>query len=310
MNLLTIKDAVELTGLSDQTVRNMIDKGKIQKYDSADNITRVSKKEILVTIPTTITFFNQKGGVGKTTMSVLLTDYLEKHGYKVLLVDLDQQGNLSQTFFQYEDLKKGNTLFDYFYNRTPLIKIVKEYNKNIDVLPADIRLARKDNLGVEELIELKADFQPIFKKYNVVIIDCPPALNSFSRFGILLANYIFCPVHPSAYSYDGSFEVLRTINKFVPQGKHTAKLNPDCIDYRFLISKHHYRRFVIKDDYIKFFKEEYGEKLFDKSIPEFIGIEERAVEFKNIFDMYQNDKSVDRIKELCEEIEYSIYEGR
>lgn len=306
MKMLSVKEASGLTNISEQTIRNWAEEGKITKHEDNNGKLVVDKRELLLQIPTSITLFNQKGGVGKTSVSVILSDYFEKKGLNVLLIDLDQQGNLSQTFFKYEDIKDSPTLFDYFYNKTPLQKILRKYNENIDVLPADIKLSRKDNISVEDLIDLKNDFTPLFKKYNVVIIDCPPALNSFSRFGLLLSNYVFCPVHPSAYSFDGAFEVLRTIKKFVPQ------LNTDCIDYKFIISKHHYKRYVIKDEYVELFKEEFGDKLYQQSIPEFIGIEERAVSFTNIFDMYtaKTDKSIKKIWELCEEIDRTVYENR
>lgn len=305
MKLLAVKEAALLIGTSDQTIRNWIEEKKIKPYEDGDGKLLVDKNEVLLQTPTVITFFNQKGGVGKTSMSLLIADYFEKQKYKTLLVDLDQQGNLSQTYFKYEDIKNNLTLFDYFYNRTPLNKIVKNFNKYIDVLPADIKLSRKDNISVEDLLDLKNDFLPIFKKYQIVIIDCPPALNSLSRFGILLANYIFCPVHPSAYSFDGSFEVLRTIKKFIPG------LNKDCIDYKFFISKHHSRRIVIKDEYIDLYKKEYDGKIFNNTVPEFVGIEERAVSFKNLFDMYSSDeKAMRKLKKICDEIRVFIFDER
>jgi len=302
---LTIKKASNLLNVSDKTIKNWIQEKRLASHEDEKGNIVVNQKELILNTFTSICFFNQKGGVGKTSMSVILGDYFDKNNIKTLLVDLDQQGNLSQTYFDYDEIKDGLTLFDYFYTRTPLSKIVKKYNDNIDILTANIKLSRKDNISIEDLLDLKNDFIPLFKKYQIVIIDCPPALNTFSRFGILLSNYIICPVNPSAFSYDGSFEVLRTINKFIPD------LNKDCIDYKFLISKHHHRRVVIKDEYVDLFKKDYQDKIFNGTIPEFVGVEERAVSFKNIFDMYsENDKSCQRIYEVCAEIDNFIFEGR
>jgi len=303
--LISIKTATEITNVADRTIRNWIEEGKIKKYDDESGVLRIDKEEFLKQIPTVLTVFNQKGGVGKNSTSVILADYFAKKGIKTLLVDFDQQGNLSQTYFEYDDIKNSLTLFDYFYNKTVISKIIKKYDENIDVLPADIKLSRKDNISLEDMPELKKDFLPIFKKYSVVIVDCPPALNSFSRFGIMLANYVICPVHPSAYSYDGAFEVLNTINKFIP------KFNDECYDYRFLISKHHNRRYVIKDEYIEQYKNNFKNKLLEATIPEFVGVEERAVSFTNIFDMYpETDKMIQKIKEMCEEIKEMVYDKR
>lgn len=303
--LITIKTATELTGVADKTIRNWIEIGKLQKYEDEAGVSLIDKESFLKLVPTVVTIFNQKGGVGKTSTSVMLADYFSEKGVKTLLVDLDQQGNLSQTFFPYEEVKDGLTIYDYFYNKTSLLKIVKSYDENIDVLPADIKLARKDNISLEDMPDMKKDFLPLFKKYSIIIVDCPPALNSFSRFGIMLANYIISPVHPSAYSYDGAFEVLNTIDKFIP------KFNGDCLDYRFMISKHHNRRMVIKDEYVEQYKNVFKEKLMKSTVPEFVGIEERAVSFRSIFKMYpDSEKMVLKIREMCEEIDELIYKNR
>ncbi|HOF00905.1 MAG TPA: AAA family ATPase [Spirochaetota bacterium] len=303
MNLLTIKDAGILAGLSENTVRNWIDEGKIQKYEDDKGRALVNKREILKTIPTIITFFNQKGGCGKTTSSVICADYFEKQGDKVLVVDLDQQGNISQTFFSFEELGESLTLYDYVENKTPVSKIVKKYSDNVDVIPADIRLSRKDYIDTSLLIQMKEDFIPVFKKYNIVILDCPPSLNAFSRMGALYSNYIFCPIVPEPYSHKGLAELLNSMKILTP-------FNKDFIDYRVFISTHRQHRTTIREDYVLQFKEQLGDKIFKNYIPDFIGVVERGVAFSNIFDMYKNDKSISKILELMKEIDNFIYEGR
>ncbi len=304
MKLVNLKVASELTGVTEKTIRNWIDENKIKKYEDDSGKILVDKRAFLLQLPTVLTVFNQKGGVGKTSLSVLLGDYYEKKDQKILLVDFDQQGNLSQTYFGYDELKDSPSLYDYFENKTPISKIVKKYNENIDILPANIKLSRKDNYDIDDLDMMKKDFIPIFKKYNIVIIDCPPALNSFSKFGLMFANYVSIPVMPEPYSYDGLFEVLETINRL-------KKYIESFIDYFAIISIHEQRILKVQEIYVTEIKKELGDKLLENSIPNFVGIKERGFQKQNIFDFYsKQDKSVSRIESVLDEIDNIIFNKR
>jgi chromosome partitioning protein len=303
MKLITVKDACGFIDVADKTVRNWIEEGKLKKYEDDKGNVLVEKRELLKLKPTVLTFFNQKGGCGKTSSSVLCADYFEKQGFKILIIDLDQQGNISETFFDYTQLNDSLTIYDYIENKTPLSRIIKPYNDLIDVIPADIRLSRKDFIDTSILIQMKEDFYPVFRKYNLVILDCPPSLNAFSRLGVLLANYILSPIVPEPYSHKGLAELLKSIKVLAP-------LNQDYIDNRVFISTHRKHRTAIREDYIEQFREQLGKKLMDGSIPDLIGIVERGVAFCNIFDLYKNDKALTQIEKLMTEIDQYIYEGR
>lgn len=303
MTLLPVKEASNLANLSENTVRNWIDEKRLTKYEDDKGRLLVNKREILKTVPTVLTFFNQKGGCGKTSSSVICADYFEKQNDKILIVDLDQQGTISQTFFDFDTLNNGLSLYEYIENKTPLSKIIKKYNENIDIIPADIKLSRKDTIDTSILIQMKEDFYPVFKKYSVVIFDCPPSLNAFSRLGVLLANYIFCPIVPEPYSFKGLAEILNSIKILTP-------LSKDFIDYRIFISTHRQHRTAIREDYVSQFRDQLKERIFSNMIPDFIGIVERGVSFQNIFDMYKNDKSITKINDLMVEVDNYIYEER
>lgn len=303
MKLISVKEGCVHLSVSDKTIRNWIDEGKLKKYEDDKGNILVEKKQLLKMKPTNITLFNQKGGCGKTSSSVIIADYYDKLNEKILLVDLDQQANLSQTFFSYEELKESLTLYDYFSFKTPLNKIIKSYNSNIDCLPASIKLARNDSIDTSMLVKIKADFLPLFKKYSIVILDCPPSLNSFSRFGVLMANYVLCPVVPEPYSYDGLDEVLSSI-------RDLKEFNRDFSDFKVFISSHKQHKTVIRENYVDLIKNELDGKIFKNSIPDFVGVVERATSRKNIFDMYSSDKSIDKINELMSEIDRYIFDER
>lgn len=305
MNLVTVTKAVKLTGISDSGIRNYLDNGTLTKYENEKGLLAVDKYELLKLIPTVITVFNQKGGCGKTSLSVLLSDYYEKKGFKTLLIDFDQQGNLSQTFFPYDDLRDGNNIYHYFHSNMPINKILRKYNDSVDIIPATIKLSRIGNLDVPELTEKCVDFQQIFKKYQIVIIDCPPAINSFSKFGLLLSNYVLIPVVPEAYDFDGLFEVMNSINLY-------KKFIEKFIDFRVIISRHDQRNTIVQETYSNKIRAELKNKVIEDSIPSFVGIKERATQIGgNIFNMYQSqNKSLKRIIGVLDGIHTSIYDER
>jgi len=303
MDLLLLKEASKISRIPERTIRDWINDGSIKSYRNDDNIACVDRRELLSINPTVLTIFNQKGGCGKTSISVLLADYYEKRNRSVLLVDFDQQGNLTQTYFAYDELKDSLILYDYFEKKTPLPKIVKKYNDSIDILPANIKLSRKDNYDIDDLDAMRRDFNPIFKKYNIVIIDCPPSLNSFSKFGLILSNYIFIPVIPEPYNYDGLFEVMNTINRL-------QKFIEGFIDYKVIISAHEQRTLKIHENYIDLIRNDLKDRVAVQSIPNFVGVKERGFMKTNIFDMYEHDKSLKKTEELLHEIDEFIYDKR
>lgn len=303
MGLLLIKDAGSISGIPERTIRDWMADDSIKSHKNDEGLACVEKRELLGKIPTALTIFNQKGGCGKTSLSVLLADYYEKKKMKVLLLDLDQQGNLSQTYFAYDDLKDALSIYDYFEKKTPINKIVKKYNDYIDILPANIKLSRKDNYDIDDLDTMRKDFMPVFKKYNIIIIDCPPALNSFSKFGIILSNYVLIPVIPEPYNYDGLFEVMNTL-------KRMQKFIEGYIDYKVIISAHEQRTLKIHEDYIGLIRNDIKDKVAVQSIPNFVGIKERSFQRTNIFDMYKNDKSIQKIELILQEIDEYIYDKR
>jgi len=297
--LIKISEASKISNVPENTIREMIKTERIKSYQNEnERVERINKLEFLQSIPTVITFFNQKGGVGKTTASVLFSDYLIKNNYSVLLVDLDPQASLTDIFLQYD--RERLTLYEYIENNTPLQNIVQSISNNIDIIPASLKMTRKAFLYESDLLQYKDKMYNFFKKYQIIIIDCPPTMNSYSRFGVLLSNYILIPLVAHPLCYDGLDEALRTI-------KNLKEMNKDFIDYFGFINQYEGVETTLAKTMHDEYKSGLKDKLFDEKIKKFIGFAERTASKSNIFDLYKDKKNLDEMNTLFNKIINKIY---
>lgn len=137
-----------------------------------------------------ISIYTNKGGVGKTTISVNVSLRLSQLGYKTLLMDLDSQADASDFFNIGED--KDN-LYDYLKNRIPLRQIVHSINENLSIIstadPLSINriLGRKDKYFLKEIIDE-------FKEFDYVVCDCSPTFSETNNQALDAADCILIPV--------------------------------------------------------------------------------------------------------------------
>ncbi|MCL2086433.1 MAG: AAA family ATPase [Oscillospiraceae bacterium] len=163
-----------------------------------------------------IAIVNQKGGVAKTTTAINLSAALGKSGKKVLLVDLDPQGNASSGF----GIKKAalnNTTYELIMgDARPSETVVKTGFKNVDIIPATqslahagINLLRLENRNMQ----LRKALTQIRDNYDVIFIDCPPALDVLALNGLCASDRIIIPMQCEPYSLEGVAELFSTVKR-------------------------------------------------------------------------------------------------
>lgn len=241
-----------------------------------------------------ITVFNQKGGAGKTTTTVGLADIMDLYNKKVLLVDFDQQMNLTGTFRkQHKELNENETLWKFFSSRNSLESLVMKISENIDLLPAHGNLKDYTSADLSSWLKYRQIFHDVFKNYDYVIIDCPPAICSYSRFAIAISNYVLLTLEPSAYCYDGLENALETIHDVI-------QINPYFIKFIGFITRYKTQKTNVKDLYTELFHQELGEHLFPQYAPEATKISERPNYFQNLFTAPEsrNEKLVKKYSEV------------
>ena len=223
-----------------------------------------------------ISLVNQKGGVGKTTTSINLSASLAVLGKKVLLIDLDPQGNTT-TGVGINKADIENSIYDVLIDKTEIENaIISTKYKNLYVLPATINLAGLDM----ELIE-KSQNNPLFQKgaqlknhleniknnFDYIIIDCPPSLGLITTNALTASNSVIIPVQCEFFALEGIMQLLNTI--MLAQKKLNPNLQIEGVLLTMLDSRTNLGIEVV-DDIRKFFKE----KVYNTIIPRLIRLTE------------------------------------
>lgn len=163
-------------------------------------------------MPVTLAFANQKGGVGKTTSAINIAAALGALGKKVLLVDMDPQGNASSG----TGVQGEATSYDLLTEETACHEvIVKTKFAGLDVIPADMNLA-----GAElELADLPRRATRLSEKlktcrdYDYIIIDCPPSLSLLTLNSLVASDYVIVPMQCEYFALEGLSQLMFTISQ-------------------------------------------------------------------------------------------------
>ncbi len=162
-----------------------------------------------------IAIANQKGGVGKTTTAINLTSCLAEVGKKILLVDIDPQGNATSGV-GVDKNQLENTSYELFIGNCTLEDcIVESQVSNLWVLPSNVNLsgAEIDLIGVDDReYILKNEIDSIRDEYDFIIIDCPPSLNILTVNAMTTADSVLVPIQCEYYALEGLSQLIHTIN--------------------------------------------------------------------------------------------------
>lgn len=160
-----------------------------------------------------IAITNQKGGVGKTTSAVNLAYYFAKAGKKVLLVDLDPQGNATSGL-GVDKQQLQHTMLEVMQGSVPIAQVVLPTDhKNLFLAPstphlanAEVELAQAEHrfIRLKQAVEVAND-------YDFILIDSPPSLSLLTVNGLIAAHYVLLPVQAEFYALEGLGQLLETM---------------------------------------------------------------------------------------------------
>lgn len=169
-----------------------------------------------------IAIANQKGGVGKTTVTRELSACCALRGFQTLVVDCDPQGNLTQSWVDadFYSATLSNVLIEPEAARgkkaepLPLVEaIVETPVKNLDLVPADIRLARFELQPDYLTHRLKNQLENLHDAYDLVFLDCPPQLGKLLTAALYSAHYVLIPCSADAMGLQGLADLAYTVGQ-------------------------------------------------------------------------------------------------
>ncbi|MEG1528954.1 MAG: ParA family protein [Clostridia bacterium] len=211
-----------------------------------------------------ITFSNQKGGVGKTTTCINLAAYVAEKGYRVLVVDMDPQGNASSALGVFDRTSK-HTIYEVLCDDLDIksalsstdISSLKLLPSSSDLAGAEIELAQvvigRERVLEEKLDGVKADFDYIF-------IDCPPSLGLLTVNALTATNSVIIPIQCEFFALEGLSQMMNTVKlvkKFLNPLISVDGVVLTMYDSRSKLSKE------VNEEIVKFF----GDTVFDTKIP-------------------------------------------
>lgn len=244
-----------------------------------------------------IAIFNQKGGVGKTTTNVNLSSCVAKLKRKVLVIDIDPQGNTTSGFgidkktvdkSIYDVLIEGEDIKD---------TIIKIENENLDIISSNVDLAGAEieltNRSKRELI-LKEALNSIRDNYDYIFIDCPPSLGLLTINALVAVDSVIIPIQCEYYALEGVSQLMSTI-KLIKKS-----LNPKLEVEGVVLSMFDGRTNLsiqVVDEVKKYFKG----KVYTTLIPRNVRLAEAPSHGLSIIDYDPKSKGAEAYMELAEE---------
>lgn len=243
-----------------------------------------------------IAITNQKGGVGKTTTAVNVAAQLANPKCRVMLVDLDPQGNATSSL-GIDKANLGATLCDVLLGTAQLSDIVQPTsNPQLFVLPSNPDLAEAEvqlvGAGQREqrLAQLLAHVDA-----DVVIIDCPPALGLLTINGLVAADWVCIPVQSEFFALEGLGQLLQTIQLV------RERLNPKLQILGVVLTMFN-KRMVLSEQVQAEVVQHFGDRLFKTVIPRNVRLAEAPSFGRTIFEHDKWSKGARAYKHLAEEI--------
>ena len=240
-----------------------------------------------------ISFANQKGGVGKTTSCVNIASSLGVLGFKVLIIDLDPQGNTTSGVGISKKSLKATTK-ELLTGELPVGEIIIETPyKNLDVIPTNTALAGAEfdlfDLDDSEF-RIKKALDEVKDKYDYILIDCPPSLGMLTINAFAASDGVVVPMQCEFYALEGLSQLMITINRI------KRMYNPDLAITGILITMYN-SRLLLSMQVISELEKHYVDKIFRTKISRNVKLTEAPGFGKPA---YYHDKSSKGSKEYLE----------
>ena len=245
-----------------------------------------------------VSFSNQKGGVGKTTSCVNISAQIANKGKKVLMIDMDPQGNATSGL-GLQKSKIKNTIYDVIIGRCDISEaIIKTKFKNLSVIPSNIALAGAE-IELQEVDEeikfIELGLDSIKDDYDYIFIDCPPSLGMLTIKALSVSDGVVIPMQCEFYSLEGMSQLLNTVKKI------RQLYNPNLQIVGILLTMYN-GRLTLTGQVVAELKKYYQDKLFKVPISRTVRISEAPSHGEPIMYYDPSSKGAEAYASLAKEV--------
>lgn len=247
---------------------------------------------------------NQKGGVGKTTTSVNLSAALASRGRKVLLIDLDPQGNASSGLGLKKHEFQDSNIYHVLIGELTLEEVIRpSTTKSLSLAPAN-----PDLVGAEiELVDtprrefkLKEALAPLHSEYDYVIIDCPPSLGLLTLNALAAAKTFIVPLQCEYYALEGLSQLLNTA------GLVKKSINPELRIEGIVLTMFDTRN-NLSHQVVSEIQTHFGDKVFKAVIPRNVRLSEAPSHGQAIIEYDSKSIGAQKYLELADELDDKVF---